>query len=105
MINRVRRFHFTVEIRRENWREMRLKTARLAIGGVLFLTGMTGKTVRNQRRLPDPKRCRTKYLGRAIDFSKCLMEDPVSCQYAVLISSGVICSHPDRRRFEKTKRR
>jgi hypothetical protein len=63
------------------------------------------ETVSNQRRLPDPKICRTRYLGQSLDLSKCLMENPDLCEYAVRFDSGVCCRHPDRRSFEKTDRR
>jgi hypothetical protein len=62
-------------------------------------------TVSNQRRLPDPKVCRTKYLGQALDFSKCLVENPDACPYAVSFSSGVICNHLHHRWFDITDRR
>ncbi len=71
-----------------------------------ILAGMTTarKTddkVSKQRRLPDPQICRTKYLGQALDFSKCLVANPEVCKYAVSFSGGVICDHPHRRWFEK----
>jgi hypothetical protein len=65
----------------------------------------TADTVSNQRRLPDPKVCRTKYLGQALDFSKCLVGNPEACKYAVSFSGGVICNHPYHRWFDKTDRR
>jgi hypothetical protein len=63
---------------------------------------MTGDTVSNQRRLPDPEICRTRYLGQPLDFSKCLVKDPNGCEYAVRYGSGIYCHHADRRSFEKT---
>ena len=65
----------------------------------------TDGAVSNQKRLPDPKTCRTKYLGQALDYSKCLVKTPKSCKYAVSFSGGVICSHPHSRWFDKTDRR
>ena len=65
---------------------------------------MTNDTVRNQRRVPDPEKCRTRYLWPPLDFSECLVKNPDGCEYAVHFGSGVICRHPDRRSFEKTDR-
>ena len=65
----------------------------------------TDDNVSNQKRLPDSKECRTRYLGQALDFSKCLAENPEACMYAVSFSGGVICSHPHQCWFEKTDRR
>ena len=62
----------------------------------------TDATVSNQRRLPNPKLCRTRYLERSPDLLECRVENPDACKYAVRVSSGVICRHPDRRSFEKT---
>ena len=64
----------------------------------------TDDSVSNQKRLPDLKKCRTRCLGQALDFSKCLVEDPEACMYAVSFSGGVICSHPHQSWFEKTDR-
>src|ERR1035437_7491221 len=66
---------------------------------------MTDDTVSNQRRLPDPEKCRTTYLGQALDLSECLMENPDDCEFAVSFGFGVYCYHSDQRRFEKTDRR
>ena len=63
---------------------------------------MTDDTVSIQRRLPDPEICRTRHLGQTLDLSKCLVENPNSCVYAVRYGSGVYCHHHDRRSFEKT---
>jgi hypothetical protein len=65
---------------------------------------MTDETVRNQRRLPDPEICRTRYLGCNFPFSYCLAENPDTCKHAVRSGSGVFCRHPDRRSFEKPDR-
>jgi len=63
---------------------------------------MIDTTVSNQRRLPDPGICRTKCLGQPLDLSKCMVENPEGCQYAVAVRSSFLCHHPDRRSFEKT---
>jgi hypothetical protein len=62
----------------------------------------TGDTVGNQKRLPDPEICRTKYLNPYIIFSDCLVENPSGCEHAVNLGSGVRCYHPGRRSFEAT---
>ena len=62
---------------------------------------MTDRTVSNQKRLPNPKICRTRYLERSPDLLECRVENPDACKYAVRFSSGLICHHPDRRGFEK----
>jgi hypothetical protein len=62
---------------------------------------MTDNTVGNQTHLPDRKICRTRHLEQTSPFSDCLVEKPDLCKYAVRLGSGVFCSHPDRRRFEK----
>jgi hypothetical protein len=64
---------------------------------------MTDDTVSNQRRLPDPKVCQTRFLGETLGFTKCLVEDPDNCEFAVRFSSGVSCFHPDRRTFDRTR--
>jgi hypothetical protein len=61
---------------------------------------MTNDSVKDQRDLPDPKICRTKHLGPGLDLSKCLVEDPDACKFAIRFGPAVLCSHPDRRRFE-----
>jgi hypothetical protein len=63
---------------------------------------MTDDTVSNQRRFPDPEKCRTRYLGKSLGFTKCLMENSDACPYAVRFASGVSCYHPDRRSFDRT---
>lgn len=63
---------------------------------------MSDDTVSNQRSLPDPEACRTRYRGQSLDLSKCLVENPAGCEFALRFGSGVSCYHPDRRRFEKT---
>ena len=65
---------------------------------------MTDDTVSNQRRLPDPKICRTAYLGQSLDFSDCLVENPEACKYALRFGSGILCRHPDQRSFEKVRK-
>jgi hypothetical protein len=63
---------------------------------------MTDNTVSDRRRFPDPKKCRTRYLGEPLGFTKCLMEEPDDCPFAVRFASGVSCYHPDRRNFDRT---
>ncbi len=64
---------------------------------------MTVSTVGDQRRLPDPEICRTRFLGDTLDYSDCLVKNPDSCGFAVRFSLGTFffCRHPDRRSFEK----
>lgn len=62
---------------------------------------MTNDTVSNQRTVPDPEKCRTRYLGQTLDLSKCLVENPGGCEYAARFGSGAYCHHHDRRSFEK----
>jgi hypothetical protein len=61
---------------------------------------MTDAMVSNRRRLPNPKVCRTRYLGKDFDLSQCMVKNPNACRYAIPLS-GVLCRHPDRRSFEK----
>jgi hypothetical protein len=65
---------------------------------------MNTNTVSNLRRLPDPEVCRIRCLEQVPDLSKCLVEDPDGCEFAVRFGSGdaVLCVHPDRLGFEKT---
>jgi hypothetical protein len=42
------------------------------------------------------------YLGPALDLSKCLVENPNGCEFAVRFGSGVYCHHHDRRMVEMT---
>jgi hypothetical protein len=62
---------------------------------------MIDDTVSHQRRLPDPKRCRTTYLAESLPFPDCLMKNPDACKYALRFGFGVLCIHADRRSFEK----
>ena len=62
---------------------------------------MTDDIVNDQRRLADPKICRTRYLGQSLNLSDCLVENPSSCEYAARFDNSVFCRHPDRRGFEK----
>jgi hypothetical protein len=62
----------------------------------------TGHTVVNQNRFPDTKNCRTKFLGQSVEFSACLVQNPVGCIYAGRVDASVYCHHPNRRDFEKT---
>jgi len=61
---------------------------------------MTDSTANDHRPLPDPERCRTKYLGQALDLSDCLVNNPAGCEFAVRFGNGVFCYHHDRRIFE-----
>jgi hypothetical protein len=63
---------------------------------------MTGDSVSNQKHLPDPAVCRTRYLGNYLPFSSCLVEKPESCKYTLRCGDAFLCTHPDRRKFEKT---
>jgi hypothetical protein len=76
--------------------------ARLSLAGMLLLWNMIVDTDSNRKRLPDPKKCRTRYLGPSLPFSDCLVENLNGCEYGVRFGFGVICRHPDRRSFEKT---
>jgi hypothetical protein len=69
------------------------------------MTGMTDNTVSDRRPVPDPEKCRTRYLGQTFPFSDCLVERLNGCEYGVRFGSGVFCYHPDRRRFEKPEPR
>ena len=65
---------------------------------------MTDETLGNQSRLPDPKICRTRYLGQSIDSSDCVTENPEACLHALRFGSGTLCRHPDHRSFEKREK-
>jgi len=58
-------------------------------------------TASHQPPVPHRGKCRTMYLGPALDLSKCLVENPDLCRSALDFGFGVYCSHPDRRSFEK----
>jgi len=74
----------------------------LAAGRLNALSrSMTNNTVSGHKCLPDTEICRTGYVMQS-DLSQCLVESPDTCPYATRFGSGVICRHPDRRRFEKT---
>jgi hypothetical protein len=62
---------------------------------------MNNNTISNQTCLPDPEICRTTCMEQFADSSKCLVEHPDSCGFAVRLGSGVYCYHPDRFSFEK----
>jgi len=66
--------------------------------------GMTDNAVTNRRQLADPGKCRTRYQGKSLDITYCLKEVRDECEYAATLGPGVICLHPDRRKFEKTKK-
>jgi hypothetical protein len=59
----------------------------------------------DQRRLPDPEVCRTRYLGALFGFSDCLAESPGRCVYSLKFNDGFLCRHPDRRKFELSEQR
>ncbi len=65
---------------------------------------MTEIAISNQRSVPDPEKCRTRYLGQILDLSDCLVKNPEGCEFAVRFGTGVYCFHHDRRTFEKTDR-
>ena len=68
----------------------------------LFIFKMTtDNTASSQRPLPDPEKCRTRYLGKLLGLTECLVENPDSCEFAVRFSSGVSCFHPERRSFDR----
>jgi len=62
---------------------------------------MTDETVSNQKHLPDPEICRTRYLVKSIGFTECLAKNPAGCEFAGRFASFVSCLHPHRRKFEK----
>jgi hypothetical protein len=62
---------------------------------------MTDNTVSEHRRLPNPERCRTRFLGEALVYSDCLLINHDGCKYALRYGLGVFCRHPDRRNFER----
>ena len=66
---------------------------------------MTDETLSNQRRLPDPEICRTRYERQTFGSTDCLVENPCCCEYAVRSVSGFHCYHRDRRTFGKANRR
>ncbi len=94
---------FGAGIRREGYGGGRIGSTwhcRIAIS-----RSMADDTVNDQRRLPDPKTCRTrnlKYLGPVLGLSHCLVKYPYACEYAARFDNKVFCRHPDRRSFEKT---
>jgi hypothetical protein len=81
-------------LERRNWLDLPLPEC--------YSNNMIDDAVSNQRRLPSPENCRTRYLGESLGFTKCLVKDPEDCPYAVRFASGVSCYHPDRRNFDRT---
>ena len=63
---------------------------------------MTDNSAGDKRSLPDPGICHTRYLGKTLDLSDCLVTNPDGCVYALRYGSSIFCRHPDRRSFEKT---
>jgi len=63
---------------------------------------MIRNMVNNQQPVPDPKKCRTMYLGKTLNFSSCVTENPNGCEYTLRFASCTLCYHPERRSFEKT---
>ena len=63
---------------------------------------MADESATDKRHLPDREICRTRYLGKVLDISDCLVKDPEGCAYALRHGNSVFCRHPDRRSFEKT---
>ena len=61
---------------------------------------MTDNAVSKQRPLPNPERCRTRFLGETLAFSDCLVVNPDGCEHALRYGYGVFCRHPERRSFE-----
>jgi hypothetical protein len=59
-------------------------------------------TETNLKPLPDPKVCRTRYLGKILNLSECLVESPAHCPYAHKVELSWFCRHPDCRKFEKS---
>jgi hypothetical protein len=51
--------------------------------------------------LPNPRLCQTRYLGRILDLSECLVRSPDRCPYVHSVESSWFCHHPDCREFEK----
>ena len=58
------------------------------------LQRQTDDTIGNRRCLPDPETCRTTSEDQFSDSSKCQVEKPDSCGFAVRLGSGVYCYHP-----------
>lgn len=83
---------------------MPLHEAILHIGFCNNSSTPIGSTVNNQRRLPAPEKCRTRYMGPSLDLSRCLVENPGGCEFAVRYGSDVYCHHRDRRRVENSVR-
>ena len=61
---------------------------------------MTDDKVCDKNPAPDPRVCRTGYLGQSVEFSVCLVENPSKCKYAGRVATSIYCHHPDRRAFE-----
>lgn len=61
----------------------------------------TNDKVADQHRLPDPRLCRSRYLGDYLPFSDCLVKDPNDCEHVLRAGFSFLCNHPNRRSFEK----
>ena len=54
------------------------------------------------RVLPDVKICRTESMG--IDyFTKCLVEHPEECSFAMFFGYSFFCRHPDREKLIRSQ--
>ena len=51
--------------------------------------------------LPNPELCRTRYLGRILNLSECLVKSPLHCPYAHQAENNWFCHHPECRKFER----
>jgi hypothetical protein len=45
---------------------------------------------------PDMEICRAEEMGME-QFAKCLVENPIICQYALTFGYGIFCRHPNRK--------
>jgi hypothetical protein len=53
------------------------------------------------RALPDPEICRTNPIGEIGSFATCLVDFPVTCQYAMSYGKAYLCRHPNWQKFVK----
>ncbi len=40
-------------------------------------------------------------MGKAVEYSLCLVKNPDACKYVSYVITSAFCQHPDRRSFEK----